>query len=410
MIKKRLAFIDHPFHLKTKSSHFFVDFLSESFNVDVFHLDSDPRDQLLLIKNNNYDFIICWQTEFCSPFFILNNIPVICIPMYDGVENMPDWYWASMNKSRFICFSKTLHFRLKKLGIDTCYVQYYGDGKPETHQVEFDTLRGFFWQRRPEEGLDYKFARHVFRKSSSNPRSMLRHIAEKNYDNGLILSSLHIHNAPDSEDFADWEPDFTCSVSYFADNANQYKKCLKKANVFLCPRKTEGIGLAMIEALSIGMLVIAHDAPTANEYIVNGVNGLLIDYDHPPFLDLDIVSAKMMGEKAREVALKKCQEWTTQKSYLIFFISTTPLLLYEPSMIKYLPLYLDACSLYYVNHPRFMLNLQNMVRSGFMNSDPKTISQLHRISFRVKTIPGLLYIYRLFRALVRKSKMLLRFR
>lgn len=403
MDKKRLAFIDHPFHRKTKSSNFFVRLLAPEFDIDIYHLEADPRDQLLLIENNNYDIVICWQTEFCAPFFLLNQLPVICIPMYDGVENIPDWYWISMRQARFISFSKILHLRLKKLEIESSYVQYYGDCNNPPPKAEFDSLRGFFWQRRPREGLDYKFARKVFRVSPSHRKSEKSPPEGRSY-NDMIVSSLHIHNAPDDGDPLDWEPDFTCTVSGFSDNPKIYNEFLSKSNIFLCPRMTEGIGLAMIEALARGMCVIAHDASTANEYIVHNVNGLLIDYNRPPLLDLDLSKARRMGEKAREIWLAKSQEWSSQESYLRFYVMTAPIPSIESSMLKYLPAYLEICRLYYVDNVNFMLNLQNLIRSGFMNSDPKIISRFEQIKFRIKSVSGILLAYRIFRKAIIKIK------
>lgn len=405
MNKIRLAFIDHAFHRKTKSSNFFVRLLIPEFDVDIYHLEDDPRDQLLLIKDNYYDIILCWQTEFCAPFFILNQFPVICIPMYDGVENVPDWYWIPMRQARFISFSKILHLRLKKMGIESSYVQYYGDYNIRPPKAEFDSLKGFFWQRRPQEGLDYKFARKVFSVSPSNKKSEKNPPEGENY-NGLIVSSLHIHNAPDEGDPLDWEPDITCTVSEFSHNPEIYNEFLSKSNVFLCPRKTEGIGLAMIEALARGMCVIANDAPTANEYIIHNVNGLLIDYNQSPFLDLDLSKARRMGEKAREIWLRKSKEWLSLENYLRFYVKTAPTPSIDFSMQKYRSAYLEISRLYYTDNPNFMFNLQNLIRSGFMNSDPKSVSRYEQVKFKIKRVPGVLFIYRKLKKIIIKIKYL----
>ena len=56
-----------------------------------------------------------------------------------------------------------------------------------------------------------------------------------------------------------------------ADALAQVDDC----DVYIAPRSCEGIGMGFLEAMSRGLCVVAFDAPTMNEYIQDGVNGLL---------------------------------------------------------------------------------------------------------------------------------------
>ena len=78
---------------------------------------------------------------------------------------------------------------------------------------------------------------------------------------------------------------------------SEYYKTLLASNIFFAPRIKEGIGIAMLEAMSMGMCVVAPDCPTMNEYIKHNVNGLLYDPNNPE--PLDFSNAETLGEKAR---------------------------------------------------------------------------------------------------------------
>lgn len=50
-------------------------------------------------------------------------------------------------------------------------------------------------------------------------------------------------------------------------------------DVYVYPTRLEGIGLTIAEALSCGLPVITTNAPPMNEFVINGVNGLLVDVE-----------------------------------------------------------------------------------------------------------------------------------
>jgi hypothetical protein len=71
--------------------------------------------------------------------------------------------------------------------------------------------------------------------------------------------------------------------------------------------------MAFLEAMAMGMLVVAENAPTANEYIVSGENGILFGGNND-FLWLPRpVSAEQMnrmGSSARKTMGQIHEEWT----------------------------------------------------------------------------------------------------
>ena len=76
--------------------------------------------------------------------------------------------------------------------------------------------------------------------------------------------------------------------------------------------------MGFLEAMARGMLIIANDLPTHNEYICNWVNGILYDRNNPCYVNLD--SADKIGDMARESVFRGHHNWLrsidSMKSYL----------------------------------------------------------------------------------------------
>jgi hypothetical protein len=343
------------------------------------------------IADSDYELIVCWQTEFCAPYFLLRGKRVVCVPMFDGVENVPNWYWLAMRQARFINFCQSLHLRHKSLGIESIYAKYFGTAKMDLPQARFETLRGFFWQRRPEDGLHFKFARSVL---------------------GKVVTSLHIHNAPDTAAPEDWRPDFGCTISHFSDDAREYKRALEESNIFLSPRRTEGIGHPLIEAMARGMCVIAHDKPTANEYIIDGVNGILIDYDTPQSFNaalepsgdrgITLQRAEALGKAARAFYLKGCKEWENTAKLLPYFVETTPAPDLTQRERRFADAYLYITKFAQKDFYRYLHKLLILQGKGLTGVEASAMRYRERIRWAVRGFPGAILIWRLMRRIVRR--------
>ncbi|WP_421852698.1 glycosyltransferase [Oricola sp.] len=405
MSKTKIAFLDHPFHRKTRSSHFFAEMLGDEFEVHTFYVEDDPRAIMQEIGDSDYDIIVCWQTEVCAPYLLMRGKRVICIPMYDSVAYAPDWYWLAMRQARFISFSKKLHDRLKKLGVESFYFQYFGNRHENVPRAKFNELRGFFWQRLPEEGLDYVWARKLL---------------------GNVVSSLHIHNAPDFGAPEDWRPDSLCTVTPFSEDGSDYLDALGQANVYVCPRRSEGIGMAMLEAMARGMCVIAHDEPTANEYIVHKVNGLLIDYGNPPLLvseeDDDVGRicrvddgsdrrirltpelASRLGEQAYRSSINGAQRWAEDSKTIPFLIHAAPQADLSDREREFADAYLQIAQYGRRDFGRFLHKLLRLHRRGLLGYELSALSLGEAIRLRLRAIPGLGMAYRFARRVYRFAR------
>merc|ERR1712127_467540 len=58
---------------------------------------------------------------------------------------------------------------------------------------------------------------------------------------------------------------------------NEYLDIFEKCNIFIAPRKKEGIGLTIVEAISKGMFIVGYDDATMNEYISDSRIGFIYD-------------------------------------------------------------------------------------------------------------------------------------
>lgn len=365
---KKIAFVDIGFHSKTKSSEFFVNLIKTRFSVDHIYLTEDYDLQISAINAKDYYAIVCWQTEFVAHYFLLKGKRVICIPMYDGVSNHPDWYWNSLNSCGFICFSKTLHTKFNKLGLESIYIQYYKDTKKFSKSIAWDMPRFFFWQRRPNEGLDYKFALNIIGLDNIINRK----------------ASLHVHNAPDSANFDEYIPPIRqISVSGYALDDKEYFMNLSNSNIFICPRKTEGIGMAMVEALCNGMVVIADNKPTANEYIIDGYNGILIDYDNPELINFDIDRFIKIGSNAKYESALGYEIWLKNSNRILNFIERIHPPLQEKFDEKIIEKHLDIIKCFESKNHKYLARLYNEIGMNpiFNNYDKLTFVQIIKLFF-----------------------------
>ena len=286
----RIAFIDHAYHQVTKSAHFFVDLLRQRFDVSVYYAGIQSEDLVNDIVLAEFDIIVLWQTEYLAPFFIAAKQRVVCVPMYDGTGHAPDHFWTHMRQARIINFCQNMHNRLTGMGLTSLPVQYMKDPANYTPVTDYSSPRVVFWQRLPERGLTAERVRAIV-----GPEAQ-----------------LHVHNAPDLVAPERYPAHTANSVSHFDLDRNALADALDAGNIFVCPRYSEGIGMALLEAMARGMVIIANDAPTHNEYVTHGAEGWLINMGQAsnPDWPLDLTGTRppeIKGKKARKKARKAAE-------------------------------------------------------------------------------------------------------
>jgi glycosyltransferase involved in cell wall biosynthesis len=86
-------------------------------------------------------------------------------------------------------------------------------------------------------------------------------LKRKTADLGLV--SVHFHGRADGE---------------------QLQNLYRAADVFVLPSKSEGMSLVLLEAMAMGLPVIATDLSSNRELVLHGENGLLVEPDNPAAL------------------------------------------------------------------------------------------------------------------------------
>ena len=99
----------------------------------------------------------------------------------------------------------------------------------------------------------------------------------------------------------------------FRENKSEFLEYLKKVDVFIAPRKKEGIGLPTIEAISYGKYIVGFDDSTMNEYINDSRIGKLYKKDKAK-IDINYI---MQNNKFRlNYANEKYNSWLSDKNQI----------------------------------------------------------------------------------------------
>ena len=116
---------------------------------------------------------------------------------------------------------------------------------------------------------------------------------------------------------------------------SEYLSLFEKCNVFIAPRKKEGIGITIVEAISKGMFVVGYNDSTMNEYVSDKKVGFIFDEKTTEKINTkDIIENYEYRKKYAELSYNK---WIQNKKKII------PLLKQETKIIKkihFFPLFL----------------------------------------------------------------------
>lgn len=305
----KILIIDHLFHKRTKSNHFFVKVLEQFFDIEHTYVDPKDFENLTTTKvGGDVDMVLLWQMDFLAPLFLARGIRTVVVPMYDGSGLMPDLHWLWSRHAYFVNFSRRLHERVRRLGISSHLLKYYPKPPAEMPNLDFNTLRIFLWQRRPEEGINLHLVERMF---EGAPKDVHIHDDADNAD----LDTSHYLRPQDTS--------YALTVSKWFKKRADYERVLDACNIFMAPRETEGIGLSFLEAMAKGKVVIAADRPTHDEYIANWINGVLYNPHAPGHVELH-----GRGKALSEMAWRSCVEgyasWQKTMPKLIAFLQSVP--------------------------------------------------------------------------------------
>ncbi len=301
-----IAFIGHSYHERTRSSAFFIKLLKKLGHVETFYDEDwrlEPSPWARDFDANKFDCIVVWQMTSAFRHFREPHPNILFVPMYDAMLEGGKVRWRrTFNSAKVLCFSSALHRAVSRRTPRSSYFQYFPDPRqyPAVHLGK--TLRGIFWNRVPaiDESViarlcgDAVFDQFTVR-DATDPLSGAR-----------IMKETPI-------------PTRSLKHDRWRENRRDYLKEVARHNVFFAPRSCEGIGMSMLEAMAMGLCVVATDKPTHNEYISNGKTGIL--YDLESITPVSLANAAELGARARESIEKGFKRWSAMEDQLMNFVS-----------------------------------------------------------------------------------------
>lgn len=259
---EKILFINNSYNFnKTCSSRFFYDFLCDNYEVDVELAVNDeiPYEK---INQQNYFAIISFYFQADFSKFTCKNL--IYVPMYDGFVYCREKL-QQLKNVKIINFCKFLHKQSLAFGFQSFYIKYYPDAKFQDN-ANRDKL--FYWQR-----------------NNTSFSNLLKCFPSTIKEIDCNKTILHSKTDGDNEPFikpTDEEiKNYNIEITSWFENKDDLLDILDTTKYYIAPRKQEGIGLSFLDAMSRGCVIIAHKDHTMDEYIKDGYNGYLIDFDKP---------------------------------------------------------------------------------------------------------------------------------
>ena len=324
MEKKRLAYVDYWSHKYTKSGDFLREILSEEFEITDFWWK--PNDKIPLNEINKFEYIFFFHVMF--PHQIMKKLgkkKIMWAPMYDALNFknpfLKSIFWKQISNLgiKVLEFSNKITQSIGTEEIDSLKLNYFIKPNFSSSIDQQIKLHIFFWDRGRVKIDDWL---HLFDQEEINqivyfpqPDPGIK-IAN---NNNLIKKKYYNINLIDKKFLP----------------KNEYLSLFEKCNVFIAPRKKEGIGITIVEAISKGMFVVGYNDSTMNEYISDKKVGFIFDKKTAEKINTkDIIENYDYRKKYAELSYNK---WIQSKKKII------PLLKQETKIIKkihFFPLFL----------------------------------------------------------------------
>ena len=282
----RIAFVDHSFHQKTRSTFFLRDLLVafSGAEIDNYWWDGWKGREatgMEAIDPSRYDYILFLQEFFDAAY--LRQFPaekLILVPMYDSSKDWLSGRWRSFASYKFLSFSRSLDAILSHFGLSFVPVTYWPE--PQAQPMAKDgPLTAFWWRRN----------------TRYEPKRLLEMLAR------LGVTKLHLHDAPDpgqpplkSVSYAGME----IQTTTWFEQKRQATEAVARHDIYVAPRTYEGIGMSFLEAMALGRCVIATPTGTMNQYVEHQSNGLFFSLHNYRLPSLSPEAVRNLGKNAAQ--------------------------------------------------------------------------------------------------------------
>lgn len=298
---KKLLFIGHSYHQKTKSADFCCDLLAKNYEVTKFYFDpyqDDINTHFEQLKGMFFDVVVLWQImpSLDALKNIINFQHSVFFPMYDGAPERSNPLWYEYRHTQIICFCRALHEELQAIGFSSNYVQYFPKPIDITDKGREDSV--FFWQR-----------------INSINANVVAKLLQK-----TTINHLHFHKAIDPKHkLSVLNMNCRITTSEWFDTREEMQQKMQESALYIAPRKYEGIGMSFLEAMAMGRCVIAPNNPTMNEYIVDGKTGYLYDLENVQ--PVKIENIRQIQTDTLEYMKKGYETWNKEKYYILDWLT-----------------------------------------------------------------------------------------
>jgi hypothetical protein len=284
-METKVAFLDHYYHAKTKSGDFLREILNSNFQIDNYWINNDLKlDERIFSYEKLFFFQILPNFEDLKK---IKNKNIVWAPMYDSPHYPFGYSWILWKIIKYfdikvISFSKKITDQLKNKKINYISLKFH---KRTVSQKINNKINIFFWNRG-----DIRISEWI---NSIN-------INEINKIYYLNLDKIY----PEIIDKSLRKKFFVIKKN-FLDHAS-FLRLLKKCEIFVSPRKKEGIGMAQVEALSMGKYLLGFRDATMEDYILNKKIGIFFDKNNFDILDInDVLNFKKYRLSFNEKGYKR---------------------------------------------------------------------------------------------------------
>lgn len=296
-MKEKIAFIDHNFHKKSRSADFLRDIFKREYEISNYWWSLKYQKEIYY-NIKDYDNFFFFQSLLpLNDMLKIKDKNVMWAPMYDNLTLEKNfWQLVKYLNIKVLCFSKKVRQIAKKNNCNYLYLKYFI--KPEISKKKNKLLNIFFWYR---GGIHLKDWINFF-----NPK----------------LIKIKLFDCPDPGKknlFLESKIKKKYNIQTFKKSflkKKEYIKFVKDCDVFISPRKQEGIGMSFIEAMSKGKYVVAFNDSTMNEYINNKKIGIIFPNKNQK-INTNFISKnfKYRAINARKIYL----DWFKNKNKILIF-------------------------------------------------------------------------------------------
>lgn len=293
-----VLFVDPACHKKTRSTEF-IQVLLSSWG---YKVKTVTPDEFLSARepSTRRTGVVLLQSDHLGALSQALGYPTVVIPMYDATGAMPDIHWAVNSGNGVVALSRSIWCAATCAGVKVGRWQYFPEPAHEPVNTHEQQVVGYLWERRPKNEMSLAWVNH--------------HLATE-IDEMLVLSQPdYSHETPSIERFA--PETWRIPITKLKWRAQGPERDMRKASVYFAPRRSEGIGMAFLGAMALGMHVVANDEPTHSEYIVDGLTGTLVSLEtQAPVPAMRIrTQGQQLGYRAWERVVEGRAAWLESSS------------------------------------------------------------------------------------------------